>query len=93
MPSVRDSYWRGREFASIQQMQHDALDWCQQVAGQRACRPLGGAAPASVFAAVEAAALLPLPARPFVLATWSTAKVGPDIHAKVGHTLDSIPGD
>jgi hypothetical protein len=91
MPYVRDSFWRGREFASIQQMQHDALDWCQQVAGQRSCRPLQGAAPASVFAAVEAPALLPLPARPFVLATWSTAKVGPDIHAKVGHTLYSIP--
>jgi transposase len=91
MPYVRDSFWRGREFASIQQMQHAALDWCQQVAGQRSCRPLQGAAPAAVFAAVEAAALLALPTRPFVLATWSTAKVGPDIHAKVGRTLYSIP--
>ena len=44
-----------------------------------------------MFAAVEAPALLALPARPFVLATWSTAKVGPDIHAKVGKTLYSIP--
>jgi len=26
-----------------------------------------------------------------VLATWSTARVGPDIHAKVGKTLYSIP--
>ncbi|HZD01460.1 MAG TPA: IS21 family transposase [Actinomycetes bacterium] len=91
MPYVRDSLWRGREFASIQQMQHEALRWCIEVAGQRSCRPLSGAAPASVFAAVEQPALLPLPARPFVLATWSTAKVGPDIHAKVGKTLYSIP--
>ena len=91
MPYVRDSLWRGREFASIQQMQTEALRWCREVAGQRSCRPLGGAAPASVFAAVEAPALLPLPNRPFVLATWSTAKVGPDIHAKVGKTLYSIP--
>jgi hypothetical protein len=72
-------------------MQTEALRWSSEVAGQRACRPLSGAAPASVFAAVEAQALLPLPQRPFVLATWSTAKVGPDIHAKVGHTLYSIP--
>ena len=91
MPYVRDSFWRGRAFASVEQMQHDALAWCQQVAGRRSCRPLSGAAPASVFAAVEAEALLPLPARPFVLATWSTAKVGPDIHAKVGKTLYSVP--
>jgi transposase len=91
MPYVRDSFWRGREFHSLEQMQHEALRWCREVAGQRSCRPLQGAAPAAVFAAVEAAALLPLPTRPFVLATWSTAKVGPDIHAKVGKTLYSIP--
>jgi transposase len=91
MPYVRDSFWRGREFGSLEQMQQQALRWCLQVAGQRACRPLQGAAPARVFAAVEAPALLPLPDRPFVLATWSTAKVGPDIHAKVGKTLYSIP--
>ncbi len=91
MPYVRDSFWRGREFASVEQMQQAALEWCTQVAGRRACRPLQGAAPAAVFAAVEAQALLALPARPFVLATWSTARVGPDIHAKVGKTLYSIP--
>jgi hypothetical protein len=44
-----------------------------------------------VFAAVEAQALKPLPARPFTLATWSTGKVGPDIHVKVGKALYSVP--
>lgn len=91
MPYVRDSFWRGREFTSVAQMQTSALDWCREVAGRRACRPLSGAAPASVFAAVEAEALQPLPVKAFVLATWSTATVGPDIHAKVGKTIYSIP--
>ena len=91
MPYVRDSFWRGREFASLEAMQADAVAWCSEVAGRRACRPLDGAAPAAVFAAVEAEALAPLPAAPFVLATWSSAKVGPDIHAKVGATLYSVP--
>lgn len=91
MPYIRDSFWRGRQFASVAQMQAEAVDWCAQVAGRRTCRPLGGAAPASVFAAVEAQALQPLPHKPFVLATWSTAKVGPDIHAKVGKTIYSVP--
>jgi transposase len=91
MPYVRDSFWRGREFTSLAQMQAEALRWCAEVAGRRACRPLSGAAPASVFAAVEAETLQPLPAKPFVLATWSTAMVGPDIHAKVGRTIYSIP--
>ena len=67
------------------------LRWSREVAGARACRPLDGAAPAAVFAAVEQPALRPLPAAPFVLATWSSARVGPDIHAKVGGTLYSLP--
>jgi transposase len=91
MPYIRDSFWRGREFATLQEMQAAALAWCRDVAGRRACRPLGGAAPASVFSAVEASALQPLPAKPFVLATWSTATVGPDIHARVGKTIYSVP--
>jgi hypothetical protein len=72
-------------------MQAEAVRWCEQVAGQRSCRPLDGAAPAAVFAAVEKDKLAPLPAEPFVLATWARAKVGPDIHARVGNTLYSLP--
>ncbi|MFJ2021932.1 Mu transposase domain-containing protein [Streptomyces nodosus] len=91
MPYVRDSFWRGREFTSIEHMQAEAVTWSQQVAGRRKCRPLGGAAPMTVFDALEAAELLPLPPTPFVLARWSTATVGPDIHIKVGRTLYSVP--
>ncbi|GAA3085221.1 hypothetical protein GCM10020000_84670 [Streptomyces olivoverticillatus] len=91
MPYVRDSYWRGREFVSVEHMQAEAIKWCMKVAGRRQCRPLGGAAPLSVFEAVEAQALLPLPKTPFVLARWSSAAVGPDIHVKVGRTLYSVP--
>jgi hypothetical protein len=91
MPYVRDSFWRGREFTSLTQMQAEAERWSREVAGQRACRPLEGAAPAAVFAAAEKGALAPLPAQPFVLATWARAKVGPDIHARVGRVLYSLP--
>jgi transposase len=91
MPYVRDSFWRGRDFACLERMQAGAVRWSRDVAGQRACRALDGAAPAAVFAAVEASALRPLPTTPFVLATWSTGKVGPDIHVKVGPALYSVP--
>jgi hypothetical protein len=91
MPYVRDPFWRGREFTSIEHMQTEAVTWTQQVAGRRQCRPLGGAAPMTVFGAIEAAALLPLPPTPFTLARWSTPVVGPDIHIKVGRTLYSVP--
>jgi transposase len=91
MPYIRDSFWRGREFTSLAQMQAGAERWCTEVAGQRSCRPLDGAAPAAVFAAAEKDVLRPLPADPFVLAEWSRCKVGPDIHASVAKVLYSIP--
>ena len=53
MPYIRDSFWRGREFTCLEQMQAEAVRWCSEVAGQRACRPLDGAAPAAVFEAAE----------------------------------------
>lgn len=91
MPYCRDSFFRGRTFTSLAAMQAEAVRWSSDVAGARSCRPLEGAAPGAVFTALEAPALAPLPASPFVLAHWSRAKVGPDIHVKVGRTLYSVP--
>lgn len=84
MPYVCDSFWRGREFTSIGHMQAEAVTWSQRVAGRRTCRPLGGAAPMTVFDALEAVELLPLPPTPFVLARWSTAVVGRSGHSHQG---------
>jgi transposase len=91
MPYVRDSFWRGRDFSSMEQMQTAAVDWCTEVANPRSSRALEGASPRSVFDAIEAEALKALPVQGFVLATWATCKVGPDIHARVDGTLYSIP--
>jgi len=91
MPYVRDSFWRGRTFDSAQQMSDAAVVWCMQVAGARAHRGLDGASPLSVFTAVEQPALKPLPRNEFVLTSWSTGKVGPDVHVKVGRALYSVP--
>jgi len=91
MPYVRDSMWRGREWLSLEDMQAGALVWCVEVAGRRHHRSLDGAAPLVVFEAVEAAALIGLPAAGFELAHWSRPKVGPDCHVKVGTALYSVP--
>lgn len=88
---VRDSFFRGREFATFTQMQAEASQWSLQTAGRRACRPLGGAAPHSLFLAVERDTLLPPPTRPFELATWHTPKVAPDAHVMVGGARYSVP--
>lgn len=93
VPYARDSFFAGRatEFESLAAMQTDALRWAREVANQRVCRPLDRAAPQSVFDAVEADALLPLPTRPFELASWWTPTAGVDIHCKVDKALYSVP--
>ncbi len=91
MPYVRDSMWRGREWVDLAAMQAGAVTWCLEVAGRRAHRSLDGAQPLVVFQAIEAEALIPLPRMPFELASWSTPKVGPDCHVKVGKALYSVP--
>ena len=91
MPYVRDSFWRGRTFGSVPDMQARAVDWCLGVAGTWPHRGLDGAQPVEVFRAVEASALLPLPAAPFELASWYSPKVAPDCHVNVGRVLYSVP--
>ncbi len=91
MPYVRDSFWRGRTWDDIDHMQAGALMWCTTIAGRRNHRSLDGAQPAAVFAAVEADALVALPVEAFELAAWSTPKVHPDCHIKVGKALYSVP--
>jgi transposase len=93
VPYARDSFFAGRadEFADLASMQADALRWCAQVANLRHCRPLERVAPQAVFDADEHDALMPLPRQAFELARWSTPKVNPDIHIKVGKALYSVP--
>ena len=76
----------------LAQMRADAVAWCSEVAGQRACRPLDGAArprcsPPSRRRALAAAAGGAVRAGHLV----ERARIGPDIHAKVGGTLYSVP--
>lgn len=91
LPYVRDSFWRGRSWESVDHMQTAALRWCIDVAGQRRHRSLEGAAPYTMFQAVELPAMRPLPVEPFELARWSTPKVGADCHISVAGVLYSVP--
>jgi transposase len=91
MSYIRDSFFVGRDFASLPAMQDAAVVWCRGVAGRRSHRGLGGAAPLAIFDAVEADALGPLPARAFQMATWSTPKVAADSHITVAGALYSVP--
>jgi hypothetical protein len=90
VPYARDSFWAGRTFLSLDEINAAAEIWCREVAGRR----LHGSTrqrPCAVFEAVEAAALLPLPPIPFELATWERPTVHPDCHAQAGGALYSVP--
>ena len=91
LPYLREAFWPGREFASLDGMQAAAAQWSAAAAGRRACPELSGAAPAAVFEAVERARLAPLPAGPPALARWTRVAAGTDQHARVGASLYSVP--
>ena len=77
MTYIRDSFFAGREFGSLAQMQADAVRWATEVAGLQAPRALEGAqTPASVFEAIEAEALIAVAAQGVRTATWSIGAVG-----------------
>ncbi len=91
MPYVRDSFWRGRTWGSLTEMQSAAAEWCTSVAGRRSHRSLDSATPGTVFETVERAALRPLAHQRFELAAWSRPKVAPDCHIQVAGCLYSVP--
>lgn len=91
IPYARDSFFSGRTFASLDELRLAAEHWSRAVAGGRACRPLGGATPLTLFRAQEREALLALPARCFEAASWQEAKVAPDAHISVAGALYSVP--
>ncbi|GAA3142721.1 IS21 family transposase [Rhodococcus baikonurensis] len=91
MPYIRDSFWAGRDFTSLGQMQNAAMHWATEVYGQHQHRGLDGATPSSMFEAVERSALAPLPARPFETVRYSVGTVAPDCHVKAGKAFYSVP--
>jgi hypothetical protein len=91
MPYIRDSFFAGRDFTSLTQMQGEAQRWMTEVYGHHKHRGLDGQTPASVFTALERDALMPLPPRPFKSVVYSVGRVAPDCHVKSGKALYSVP--
>ena len=91
MPYIRDSFWAGRDFTSLEQMQNAALYWATEVYGHHRHRSLDGVTPSAMFEAVEQSALAPLPARPFETVQYSVGTVAPDCHVKAGKAFYTVP--
>ena len=91
MPYIWDSFFAGRRFESLPQMQREGLRWSTEVYGLHKHRGLDGATPATVFDAVERDALMPLPRRPFEPVVYTVGTVAPDCHVKSGKAFYSVP--
>jgi transposase len=91
MPYVRDSFWRGRTWTSLEQIQTSAITWSESVAGRRAHRGIGGAQPIVMFEAISRPVMRALPHHRFEIATWVRPKVAVDCHISVAGVLYSIP--
>jgi hypothetical protein len=90
IPYIRDSFWSGREFTSLEEINRQAAQWCLKVAGVRD-HGTTHQQPLTLFHLTEEKQLKPLPAVPFEIVTWHQAKVALDCHVQVANTLYSVP--
>ena len=83
VPYVRASFWAGRTFSSLEEINRQLQNWCLKIAGLR-IHGTTRKRPFEVFQAVEQPLLRPLPPEPFEIATWVKAKVGRDCYFFAG---------
>ncbi len=90
MPYVRGSFWAGRSFSSLDEINREVLKWCLTVAGMRV-HGTTRQRPLEVFQGVERQAMKPLAPEPFEAASWVEAKVGRDCYFWAGGGGYSAP--
>jgi len=87
---VKNNGLKGLEGKPIDEVRRHLSRWVREIAGTR-CHGTTGAKPLEVFEQEEAAALQPLPAKPYSLIVWKKAKVHPDVHIAFDKRLYSVP--
>ncbi|AUX45913.1 transposase [Sorangium cellulosum] len=87
---VRESWFDGESFTSLDEARASAERWCRDVAGARV-HGTTREVPREVFEARERTAMKPAPTAPFDVPHWTDAKVHPDHHVQVLRSLYSVP--
>jgi len=87
---VRESWFDGESFASLDEARKAAARWCRDVAGARV-HGTTREVPREVFDAREKGAMKAPPSAPFDVPYWGEAKVHPDHHVAVLRSLYSVP--
>ncbi|MBK8938235.1 MAG: transposase family protein [Polyangiaceae bacterium] len=91
VPYVRESWFDGETFTSLDDARASAERWSREVAGARV-HGTTRQVPAELFEAVEKPTMKPAPDAPFDVPDWiDKAKVHPDHHIQVAHALYSVP--
>ena len=90
IPYIRASFWAGRTFSSLDEINRELEIWCLKVAGQR-IHGTTRQRPFEVFRAVEQAALRALPNELYEIAIWSKARVGRDCYFYAGGSGYTAP--
>jgi len=87
---VRDDFFRGEKFGSIEEGRREAARWCLEDAGMR----IHGTTrkhPLEVFEKEEKALLKPAPSEPYDQPRWSSVHAGRDHAVVVEQALYSVP--
>jgi hypothetical protein len=90
VPYVRDNFFKGEAFISLDDCRERAVDWCTNIAGKR-IHGTTQKIPMEVFEAVEKASLKPLPDKRYDVPFWAVCKVHPDHHIRFKNSLYSVP--
>jgi len=87
---VRERWFAGEQFDSLDHARANAEVWCREIAGGR-IHGTTRKVPREVFEAEEKPQMLAPPVTSFDVPEWSQAKVHPDHHIQVKRALYSVP--
>ena len=87
---VRDDYFRGERFGSLEEARIEARRWCRDDAGMR-IHGTTRRRPIEAFEEDEKSHLLPAPRESYDIPSWGDYRVGRDHAVVVGYALYSVP--
>lgn len=90
VPFVRESWFQGESFGSLEEARESALTWARDVAGAR-IHGTTRRVPREMHEAEERPHMLPAPSEPYDVPIFGTAPVHRDHHIQFASALYSVP--
>jgi hypothetical protein len=87
---VRENWFQGEQFGSLEEARASAEHWAREIAGRR-IHGTTRRVPWEVYDSVERAHMLPPPTELYDVPLFADAKVHPDHHIQVQRALYSVP--